>query len=158
MGEIHNPRPAIGHRFLDALAEIYARLADEIAAAGASCDGCGRCCDFASAGHRLYVSTGELALLTRQGPPADGARGPLRCPYQVADRCTARHGRPLGCRIFFCSPPSDQWCEDLYERYHRAVRDLHDAHGLPYTYVELTAALAHVSGGAARAPEAPVDP
>ena len=134
MREIDDP-------FLDALTDLYARLGAEIDAAGATCDGCGACCDFARAGHRLYVSTGELALLTRQTPPADGARGPLRCPYQLAARCAARASRPLGCRIFFCTPPADSWCEDLYERYHRAIRALHDAHHLPYTYVELTAAL-----------------
>ena len=52
-----------------ALVDIYARLAAETADAGATCDGCGRCCDFARAGHRLFVSTGELALLIVRPPP-----------------------------------------------------------------------------------------
>ena len=144
MHGIYNLKSSIVTPFLAALSEIYARLGAEIDAAGAECDRCGRCCDFARADHRLYVSTGELALLTRRMPPADGAVGPLRCPYQVSGRCGARDGRPLGCRIFFCTPPADQSWQDIYERYHRAVRDLHDQHGLPYTYVELTAALAHL--------------
>ena len=125
-----------------ALAELYARLEAEVAEAGASCEACGQCCNFQKAGHRLYVSTAELALLAATGP--EGPCEPLRCPYQIAGACTARHRRPLGCRVHFCRPPSDQWCEQIYERYHHAIGALHETHGIPYRYVELTAALAEL--------------
>jgi len=127
-----------------ALAGLYARLDDEIAAAGATCDACGLCCDFQRAGHRLYASTMELALLWSVRPAGADPPPSLQCPYQVEGACTARSRRPLGCRVHFCRPPSEQWCEQVYERYHRDIGALHERHDIPYRYVELTAALAEL--------------
>ena len=138
------PASSLDEQGAQALAELYARLDAEIAAAGASCDACGNCCDFQRAGHRLYVSTAELARLASVRPAARGTCTPLHCPYHLADACTARNRRPLGCRVHFCRPPAPQWCEQIYERYHRDIRALHEARGIPYRYVELTAALARL--------------
>jgi len=123
------------------LEALYTRLDDEIASARATCAACGTCCDFMRAGHRLYVSTAELALLASVRPAEPSPREPLRCPYQIAGACTARQRRPLGCRVHFCTPPAEQWCQEIYERYHHAIGALHETHSIPYRYVELTAAL-----------------
>jgi Fe-S-cluster containining protein len=104
------------------------------------CLGGGVCCRFDLMDHRLMVATGELALLTQAAPP--GPASPRRCPYQVGPRCTARSRRPLGCRTFFCGTSSLARGQELHERYHRTLRDLHERHGVPYLYVELTQALA----------------
>jgi Fe-S-cluster containining protein len=125
--------------FLRALRNLYVAADAAVAARGLSCKACGDCCDFARAGHRLYVSTGELALLVQTPPPQPPLEG--RCPYQVNGRCTVRTRRALGCRLFFCDPAEREESREIYEAYHGRIRQLHDAHGLPYAYTELTAAL-----------------
>ena len=129
---------ANGH-FLAALTEIYAACDAAVSAAALACRACGECCRFDRAEHRLYASAGELAALAQTPVPRAPCR-PLRCPYQVADACTARADRPLGCRVFFCGPAAAAATRDLYEQFHTRIRRLHDEHGLPYAYVELTAA------------------
>lgn len=131
--------------FLAALQDIYTELDGQIAQLGLACRGCGHCCDFAAAGHRLYVSSGELARLILTPPPV-AALAPLRCPYQQGSQCLARPGRALGCRTYFCQAGSDEASTALYERYHAAIRRLHEQLGLPYLYVELTGALAQLPG------------
>ena len=125
-----------------ALEEIYRRVDADIAAAATAttCLGGGACCRFDLAGHRLYVSTAELALLTQQQPWRRGECQRLRCPYQAGPRCTARPLRPLGCRVFFCRCGEGE--EDrAYETYHGLIRQLHDNCGAHYAYLELTEAL-----------------
>jgi len=141
---------SLDERAATALGELYARLDAEIASAGANCEACGQCCDFQRAGHRLYVSTAELALLAGVRPTAAASPAPLRCPYRIDGACTARARRPLGCRVHFCTPPSEQWCEQIYERYHHAIGALHEEYDIPYRYVELTAAIAELLDGSTR--------
>lgn len=132
-----------------ALEGIYRRVDADMAATAATCLGGGACCRFDLAGHRLYVSTGELALLTQEQPRCGGECRRLRCPYQAGPRCTGRLRRPLGCRIFFCRRGEDE-SEDgeqtnssarVYESYHGLIRQLHDDCGARYAYLELTATL-----------------
>ena len=99
------------------------------------------CCNFDLAGHRLYVSTGELAVLTATTPPGRSTNGSRRCPYQVGPRCAARARRPLGCRTFFCDPGLTEPCQTVYEAHHAELRRLHERHRIPYAYVELVAAI-----------------
>lgn len=132
------------------LAEVRAILeAAEAAIAGPAaapvCRACGACCDFAAAGHVLFLTTAELALLTAR-PPARAPK-PGRCAYQVEALCTARDARPLGCRMHFCDPAAGERCRRLYEAHHRRLGELHRRRGIPYAYVELTAALAELLAG-----------
>ena len=126
--------------FLADLAEIL-RQADA-ATTSNTCRACGQCCHFEEFGHRLYVSTGELALLTAVEPP--GPCRPGRCPYQVGSRCTARQRRSLGCRVFFCDEAGGETSAELYEKHHGQIRRLHARSRMDYHYVELTAALAQL--------------
>jgi Fe-S-cluster containining protein len=128
-----------------ALQDLYRQVDADVARLGAACRGCGDCCRFDVADHRLLVTTAELALLTERPPPNRRGPGEGRCPYQVAERCTARRRRPLGCRVFFCDPRFAGPARDLYEHYHGAIQRLHGEFRLAYRYVELTAALAAVS-------------
>ena len=120
------------------LAEIYRRADAETSAS--TCLGGGGCCRFDLAGHRLYVSTGELALLTLRNPPNPEPL-PLRCAYQDGPRCTARGRRPLGCRVFFCRRKDGEGAAGAYEACHELIRRLHDHCGAQYAYMELTEAL-----------------
>ena len=127
------------------LAELYARLDGEIAALETQCWGSGACCRFDQAGHRLFVSTAELAYLLGSGPPpAEAHIG--RCPYQLGPRCTARDRRPIGCRIYFCDDALADSLGEIYGRYHRQICQLHSRISLAYHYVELTIALAALTG------------
>ena len=141
--------------FLDELRRLYESVDEVLAAQGARCLGGGACCRFDLMGHRLYASTGELAVLTGQpapsaaeGPaPLDRSLPPLRCPYQFGPRCSAYRRRPLGCRLFFCRPGRDGQSSRTYERFHRRIRQLHEGFEVPYLYVELTGALGQLAAG-----------
>lgn len=124
------------------IAEILADTDKTIADMGATCMGGGCCCKFDLAGHRLYVSTAELALLC-QSPPADLGRCRInRCPYQKNSRCLARSHRPLGCRTFFCQSKQNQAFSELYEYSHLLVRQAHKVFaGVPYRYVEMVSSI-----------------
>jgi Fe-S-cluster containining protein len=128
---------------LRALMDLYARVDARIAEADVACRGDGACCHFARAGHRLFVSPVELAMLTLDEPRAPELLGELRCPYQVEEKCTARLRRPLGCRTYFCQA-DDDWSAGVYEEFHGEITRLHDTHDAPYEYMELSAAVAEV--------------
>ena len=147
--------------FLAQLRRLYEDLDRRLAATGAKCLGGGGCCKFDLAGHRLYLTAGELAILTEELPPTP--RGPvackattldgkvstsrrpkMRCPYQRLGRCSAHGRRPLGCRAYFCRAAGRGGPPATYEEYHRKLAALHEQFGVPYLYVELTAGLAQV--------------
>lgn len=126
---------------LAALADLYRQADATVAATGAICFGGGACCRFDLAGHRLYVSPVELAMLVQRPPPTWPAqRG--RCAYQQGPRCHARDRRPLGCRTYFCNTRHTQVLQDAHEQYHLSLRRLHDKMDVAYRYVELTGGLA----------------
>ena len=128
---------AANEAFLAALRRI---LDDADAAArrqGFDCRACGECCLFEQYGHRLYVSTGELALLLAGRPEEARPAGGV-CPHHREGKCVARHARALGCRLFYCGPAGEQWFPDAYERYHQRIRRLHERYGVPYLYVDFS--------------------
>ena len=80
-------------------------------------------------------------------PPASSATACPACPYQIDNRCTVHAVRPMGCRVFFCEPGTEDWQRDAYERFHARMQRLHTAHGLVYRYMEWRAALEQGAGG-----------
>lgn len=140
-------QPEVGQR-LDA---IYAMIADQVAARAPVCVASGRCCNFESYGHRLYVTGLEAAWcvaqlthnnpsLTRQTVAEAATRG--GCPFQVGTLCGAHTIKPVGCRTYYCDPTAQAWQEDLTERAHALVKSLHAKSGVPYRYMEWRAMLA----------------
>lgn len=132
---------------LTGVATIYQEVQAAIDQRKPVCQVSGRCCRFAEFGHRLYVSTLELALFLRQlerplPPPAQAPPGV--CPFQSGRLCTVHEIRPFGCRMFFCDPSASQWQMQHYERFHNDLKALHEAHGVPYRYVEWLTALGYV--------------
>ena len=127
--------------FLQAIRQVYEDIDRAAGRDEMLCMGGGACCRFDLFDHRLYVTVGELALL-RLTPPVDPARTDRnRCPYQRGPRCLARQNRPLGCRVFFCREKPDIRDRNVYEAYHRRIRELHAGHNVPYAYIELISAL-----------------
>jgi Fe-S-cluster containining protein len=134
----------------EAVARIYARLQEAIATRRPVCNTSGRCCRFEEFGHRLFVSTMELAafiydLETTSWPAAlEEARQTWNgagCPFQVAKLCGVHPIRPFGCRIFFCDASSTGWQQEQYERFHGELKSLHETLNVPYFYVEWRQAL-----------------
>ena len=127
--------------FLASLTRLYAQTDAELAGTGVVCMAGGACCKFDLTEHRLYVSTGELALLSIVPPPRPNRCRRRRCPWQTGPRCDARNNRPLGCRTFFCDKRQKDFRDDFYERTYREIRSLHQRYCLPYAYIELTTAI-----------------
>ena len=127
-----------------AVARVYGELGREIDARRPMCVSSGRCCRFEEYGHRLYVTTLELAAfvagLDSQSAPSgwDGTG----CPFQVAKLCSVHAIRPFGCRMFFCDATSTQWQNERYEQFHGQLKRLHEELNVPYLYVEWRQALA----------------
>jgi Fe-S-cluster containining protein len=130
-----------------AVAALYADVQRAIDQARPRCDVSGRCCRFEEFGHRLFVTTIELAAfwyeLETAGRPSAGQQAwdGTGCPFQSAGLCGVHAIRPFGCRIFFCDPASERWQRDQYERFHARLKRLHDELGVPYQYVEWREAL-----------------
>ncbi|MGH7162196.1 MAG: hypothetical protein ACREID_01830 [Planctomycetota bacterium] len=118
------------------LRELYARVGEEIAASPSLfCLRSGCCCRFREAGHELYLTRLEYdEMAARGGPPAGG--GADACPWLRNGLCGNREGRALACRTYFCS--DEAAAAELTERWHRGVRQIHDALGLAYSYAPLT--------------------
>jgi Fe-S-cluster containining protein len=121
---------------------VYEQLQDEIDLRRPRCDSSGRCCRFEEYGHRLFVTTMELAAFIAEAPldiagTSDGAG----CPFQSNRLCDVHRIRPFGCRVFFCDSTASEWQTRQYERFHGQLRRLHDLHRVPYFYVEWRQAL-----------------
>jgi Fe-S-cluster containining protein len=126
--------------------DLYADLQLEIDRRQPLCVMSGRCCRFDEYGHRLYVTTAELAAFTADladlkplTPPRPGAEpssGAGGCPFQTGKICRVHLIRPMGCRVFFCDPTAKDWQAEVYERFHSRLKNLHDKLSIPYAYVE----------------------
>ncbi len=134
---------------------IYTELAKQIEVRRPICVMSGKCCRFEDYGHRLYVTTMELAAFVaglRAGKSDEDVSrlmaewDGLGCPFQVAKMCGVHAIRPFGCRVFFCDSTATQWQHDQYERFHGRLRELHDELGVGYWYVEWRAGLREVLG------------
>ena len=136
---------ALSPSLTEAMASLYRHVDAAVEALRPVCLGGGSCCRFDHAGHRLYVTELELRYLlaVKRADPARAAR--QRCPYQFGPRCCAREHRPLGCRTYFCklSGAAAKAVEALHEPFHEQLVRLHAIEGVPYRYVEWTAALAN---------------
>lgn len=146
-----------------AVADLYARVQAAIDARRPVCAISGRCCRFEEYGHRLYVTTMEMAAFVHDLDAARNA-GSIRenlewdgtgCPFQVTKLCGVHRIRPFGCRMFFCDATATEWQNEQYERFHAELRTLHEQLGIPYRYIEWRAALAALGFAASGTQTAP---
>jgi Fe-S-cluster containining protein len=145
---------------MEAVERLYRELADAVAERKPVCTASGRCCRFEAYGHRMYVTTIELARfiadLEAVGEPAgDLSWDGTGCPFQIDGLCSVHAIRPLGCRTFYCDPSSTEWQNQLYERHHAELRALHDELGIPYRYVEWREALRELGWEVRSGPHGP---
>jgi Fe-S-cluster containining protein len=146
-----------------AVLAVYAEADCDISSRKPICRNSGRCCRFESYGHLLYVTAVELIAFSgvqkrsETEKPVSAQPGRVvslhqffggekveGCPYQIGGMCTAREARPLGCRIYFCDENAQHWQNEVYEKYHTKLKDLHETFGLPYRYVEWRAGLREI--------------
>ena len=125
----------------DAIVRIHADLQREIDARKPLCSASGRCCRFEEFGHRLYVTTAEMAAFVADLRELPGEWDGTGCPFQIRGLCGVHASRPFGCRIFFCDATATGWQNEQYERFHAQIKRLHDTLAVPYFYVEWRMAL-----------------
>jgi Fe-S-cluster containining protein len=130
----------------DAVGRLYADVQAEIDARRPLCVISGRCCRFEEFGHRLFVTTMELAAFVHdvdavkavgERPAWDGTG----CPFQSGKLCGVHAIRPFGCRMFFCDATATDWQNETYEKFHARLKSLHEDLDVPYRYVEWRQAL-----------------
>jgi Fe-S-cluster containining protein len=123
-----------------AVQNIYLALQDAIDLRKPLCATSGRCCRFDEYGHRLFVTTMEMAAFIADlgTPPIDNPGG---CPFQMNGLCGVRDIRPFGCRVFFCDQTSTGWQEEQFARFHAELKRLHNRFIVPYFYLEWREAL-----------------
>lgn len=133
-----------------ALRALYDEVDALVAARDPRCEMSGRCCDFPRSGHQLWASELEAAFAVdaRGGDVPAAPSG--QCAWYVDGTCRNREGRPLGCRLYFCDPSWAPEMPEHYERFHAALKALHDRAGWTYRYRLFTEAI-----GAPRPTEAP---
>ncbi len=130
----------------DAVANVYVALQDQIDLRRPVCNTSGRCCRFDEFGHRLFVTTMELATflhdIAAAAPAAlEKPQAADGCPFQQGKLCTVHAVRPFGCRVFFCDETSTDWQRRQYESFHAELKRLHERLAVPYFYVEWREAL-----------------
>jgi Fe-S-cluster containining protein len=132
---------------LAALAALFAET--DALFAGSSCPSSTECCRFGVTGREPYVTSVELAAITRAVAKNGGPLSPRRralpltrdaeeermCPLlDQAGRCSVYSSRPFGCRTFFCeravhaAPPSRPAQKALADRL-RALAARHEPGG-----------------------------
>ena len=135
---------------------LYAGVDAAVRARGPKCEASGRCCKFNTYDHLLYVTGLEMAWFLKQAEgqktPVDAAYAmaesklslpvlsprqlPDGCRYQVDGLCSAHGFRPLGCRVYFCEKGTEDWQQEIYEKFQSALKRMHEENGLPYAYME----------------------
>jgi Fe-S-cluster containining protein len=130
----------------EAIHALYADLQRKIDDRRPVCIASGRCCRFEEFGHRLYVTTMELAAFLHElqrlaAPTASGDWDGRGCLFQRNKLCGVHAIRPFGCRMFFCDATSTDWQQEQYERFHERLKLLHEQLAVPYFYIEWREAL-----------------
>ncbi len=116
------------------LQEIYEGAERDIAETPSLfCQKSGRCCRFREAGHELFLTRLEFLEMVRHGGPR--APDPDACPWLDGRLCGNRDGRALACRTYFCS--DEPAAALVTEKWHAAIRRLHERLGRPYAYLSL---------------------
>jgi Fe-S-cluster containining protein len=122
-----------------AVGRVYADLQQRIDERRPICVMSGRCCRFDEFGHRLYVTTAELAAFVAELAELKGAIAKPQvggCAFQKGKVCGVHAIRPMGCRVFFCDATATEWQRGVYEEFHRRLKELHGELSIPYAYME----------------------
>ena len=126
-------------KICDEVKKNYDWLDSNIKSSNNQCDACGKCCNFDSFGHKLFITSPEL-LYFRQNIKNLNPMLKQQCPYLENGKCSARNHRFAGCRIFFCKSDKDMQ-NRLSEESIEKFKSLCDKFDFPYRYIDLATAL-----------------
>ena len=136
-------------QLLKKVAEIYNWLDSQVhhhSELAGVCDACGKCCDFESFDHHLFVTPPELIYLAANlGAEKQKPMITSRCPYNVAGKCTIYEYRFAGCRIFCCKVDTD-FQSRLSESALKKFKSICTEFRIPYRYTDLATALNSFAG------------
>jgi len=120
----------------DELTKLYDEVDEMIRSASPVCELSARCCRFKEFGHDLFLTSLEHEYLLASGEVAVSRFAPgENCPWQAeSGRCTARKGRPLGCRVFFCDPAYAERMPEIMESAIGRLRHISDRHQIEWDY------------------------
>ena len=134
----------VNHQLLKRAVEIYNWLDLQVrnnSELAGRCDSCGKCCDFESFDHHLFVTPPELIYLAANlGAEKQKPMITSRCPYNVAGKCTIYEYRFAGCRIFCCKADTD-FQSRLSESALKKFKSICTEFRIPYRYTDLATAL-----------------
>jgi len=124
-----------------AVAEIYDWIDSQISQNAPQCQECGKCCEFESYDHRLFVTSCELIYFVVKISPDKIKPMPAgRCPYNINGKCTVYPLRFAGCRIFSCKGDRD-FQSRLSTQAIEKFKAICEKFRLAYRYTNLPAAL-----------------
>lgn len=126
------------------VAEIYKEIDEKIHShreLSGVCSTCGKCCDFESFDHKLFVTPPELMYLSAKLhnenlKPMKGGR----CPYNDGSKCGVYEFRFSGCRIFCCKGDTD-FQSGLSESSIKKFKAICERFQISYRYTDLATAL-----------------
>jgi len=132
------------NRLIKKVAEIYKWLDLQInsnSELAGLCNACGKCCEFGSFDHRLFITTPELMYLAANlGAENIKPMTGRKCPYNIDGRCTIYEYRFAGCRIFYCKCDKN-FQSELSESALKKFKSLCTEFQIPYRYSDLATAL-----------------
>jgi Fe-S-cluster containining protein len=127
-------------------AEIYQKLDSQLRTAGNSCQACGKCCDFKTYDHRLFVTTAEMIYLVEKLGSNNIKKMPTGvCPYNINGKCSIYENRFASCRIFQCKGDVD-FQSKLSEWAIKEFKAICEKLNLYYRYTDLASALNSFNG------------
>jgi len=118
----------------EALDALYLELSDEISKLPARCYGCGKCCNFKENGMQLFVQKMERDLIIAETGVEPFLVEEGHCNFQENGLCTIHPIRPLGCRTYFSEAANSVAHQDLYEKYHRKIKNIGTEHHIEYEF------------------------
>ena len=125
----------LGKNLNSELLTLYQCLEKELAQLNPGCNGCGTCCDFGAFDHVLYTSSIEVEYITQYVEVPDFNIADNICPFLKNSQCSIRDYRTLGCRIFYCNPHYKDNLSNLYEKYHRMIKELSKKYNDQWKYL-----------------------
>jgi len=128
-------------QIIQKVAEIYQWLDSETTGYANLCCSCGKCCDFTTYDHRLYVTTPEMIYFAESiGPENIKQSSDGKCPYLIDHKCSVYENRFASCRIFCCRAEKNLQ-SDLSELALKKLKSICENLRVPYSYTFLPTAL-----------------
>lgn len=128
-----------------AVGQVYNWIDSQINQNPSQCQECGKCCDFESYDHHLFITSPELIYFAAKlGPDKIKPMPAGRCPYNIDGKCTVYPYRFGSCRIFFCKADKD-FQSKLAEEALGKFKSICEKFRLAYRYTDLSAGLNEIA-------------